>query len=296
MTLKQVFTIWALLVLAITACAPARAAPLSESDRHIYAEAFTAAKRGDWARARHLAGGAHDQLPAQVIRWLQYRQSGSGASFAEITAFLAAHPDWPAQKTLMQRADEAIGTATDSQVLAWFTANPPTLPTARLRLAQIYTNQGRQDDATKLIRQTWIDCDFSTVEEKLMLQRYHDVLRGEDNARRLDRLIWDGQSEQAKRMLRHVGPETAAVGQARLALAAESPGVEGLIARIPQSLQNDPGLLYARMVWRRRNDLDDDAASILEHAPADLGRPNAWASERLILARRLLDDNKTQRA
>ncbi len=296
MKLKQAFTFWALLALAISAIAPARAAPLSEGDRRAYVEAFTAAKRGDWGRARHLAGAAHDQLPAQVVRWLQYRQSGSGASFAEITAFIAAHPDLPAQKLLHTRAEEAIGTATDSQLLAWFTANPPILPTARLRLAQIWANQGRQDDATKLIRQTWVDGDFSAVEEKLMLQRYHDVLRGEDNARRLDRLIWDGQTEQAKRMLRHVGPDTAVLGQARLALAAESPGVEGAIARVPPSLQNDPGLLYARMVWRRHNDLDDDAAGILEHAPADLVRPNLWAAERLILARRLLDDNQTQRA
>jgi len=34
----------------------------------------------------------------------------------------------------------------------------------------------------------------------------------------------------------------------------------------------------------------------LEHAPADLVRPDLWAAERLILARRLLDDNQTQRA
>ncbi len=296
MKLKHLFTFFALLVMAIHAIAAAAAAPLSESDRHIYSEAFAAAKRGDWAQARRLAGNAHDPLPGLAIRWLQYRQSGSDASFAEITAFIAAHPDWPSQKLLRQRAEEAIATATDSQVLTWFNANPPILPTARLRLAQIWMSQGRQADATQLIRKTWIDGDFTAVEEKLMLQRYHDVLRGEDNARRLDRLIWDGQTEEAKRMLRHVGPETAALGQARLALAAMSPGVEGLIARVPASLQRNPGLLFERMRWRRHKDLDDDAADILEHPPADLVRPNAWAAERLILARRLLDDGQTQRA
>jgi soluble lytic murein transglycosylase len=296
MKLKQLFTLVALLVLAIYAIAPACAAPLSESDRRIYGEAFTAAKRGDWARARRVAATAHDQLPAQIIRWLQYRQPASGATFAEITAFIDSHPEWPGPKLLRQRAEEAIGTATDSQLATWFNTHPPVLPTAKLREAQIWMSQGRHDDAIQLIRQTWIDGDFTAIEEKLMLQRYHDVLRGEDNTLRLDRLIWDGQTEQAKRMLRHVGPDTAALGQARLALAAMSPGVEGLIARVPPALQNDPGFLFERMRWRRHNDLDDEAATILEHAPSDLVRPNAWATERLILARRLLDDNQAQRA
>jgi soluble lytic murein transglycosylase len=121
-------------------------------------------------------------------------------------------------------------------------------------------------------------------------------LRGEDNARRLDRLIWDHQTEEAKHMLKHVGQDTAALAQARLGLAAMNPGVERLIAKVPSRLQNDAGLLYERMRWRRHKDLDDDAASILEHPPADLVRAEAWATERLIIARRLLDDGQAARA
>jgi soluble lytic murein transglycosylase len=296
MTLKQVLTLFALFLLAFAGTVPVRAAQLSENDRRIYADALTTAKRGDWPRALHLAAAAKDQVPATFLRWLQVKQAGTGVSFADIAAFIDAHPDWPQQRLLKQRAEESIATATDSQLATWFAAHPPSLPTARLRLAQIWMNSGRQKDAVDLIRQTWIDGDFSAVEEKLMLQRYRDVLRGEDNSKRLDRLIWDGQTEQAKRMLRHVGPETTALGQARLGLAAMSPGVEGLIARVPAHLQKDPGLLFERMRWRRRNELDDDAAAILERAPSDLVRPAAWASERLILARRLLDDDQNQRA
>jgi soluble lytic murein transglycosylase len=296
MKLKEAFTLFAVLLLTVSSIAPARAAQLSDSDRRIYGEAFAAAKRADWTHAQRIAAAGHDPLAATILRWLKDMASGSGASFSEITSFMDAHPDWPAQKQLRQHAEEAVVSATDSQLTAWFITHPPTVPVARLRQAQIWMASGRQDDGLDLIRQTWIEGDFTAVEEKLMLQRYRDVLRGEDNARRLDRLIWDEQNEQAKRMLRHVSADIAALGQARLALAAESAGVEGLIARVPQRLQNDPGLLYERMRWRRRNDLDEDAAAILEHAPAELGRPAAWASERLILARDLLDDDQTQRA
>ena len=295
MIVKRAFAV----VLFVSACwgaTPVHAAALSESDRQIYSTAFAAAKRGDWATAQQLAATARDQIPANVIRWLQYTKANSGASFADIAAFTDAHPDWPNPRLLRQRAEDSIATATDAQLAPWFESHPPLSPTAKLRQAQIWTNAGRQADAATLIRQTWIDANYSAVDEKLMLQRYGDVIRGEDNSKRLDRLIWDGQTEQAKRMLVHVGPDTAALGQARLGLATMAPGAEALIAKVPARLQNDPGLQFERMRWRRHKDLNDDAATILEHPPAELGRPEAWANERLIVARRLLDDNQIERA
>ena len=296
MGLRRASALFVLVVLAWGAGGSVRAAPLTASDRQIYIAAFDAAKRGDWSAAETAAAAAHDRLPAQALAFLDYTRDGSDASFADLTAFIDAHPDWPSQNLLRRRAEEAIATATDAQLAPWFEAHPPVLPAARLRLAQIWMQSGRQADAARLIRQSWIEGDYSAIEEKFMLERYHDVLRGEDNARRLDRLIWDHQTEQAKHMLRHVGPETAALGEARLALAAMEPGVERLIARVPARLQNDPGLQFARLQWRRHKDLDDDAAAILEHPPAELVRPLAWAIERLIIARRLLDDGQAARA
>ena len=286
----------ALVLLAMTAGTPARAAPLSENDLRIYIAAFDAAKRDNWSAALTRAAPARDRLPAEALAFLDYTRAGTDASFGEIAAFVAAHPGWPGQRLLVERAEEAIATATDGQLVMWFQAHPPMLPTAKLRLAQIWMEQGRKSDAQRLIREAWIDGAYSAVEEKFMLERYRDVLRGEDNARRLDRLLWDRQFDEAKHMLKHVGPETAALADARMGLAEMSPGVERLIAKVPARLQNDPGLLFDRMRWRRHKDMDDDAAAVLEHPPADLVRPEAWASERLIIARRLLDDRQVPRA
>jgi soluble lytic murein transglycosylase len=296
MTLERGLRIVAILAVALCSASRAGAAPLSDSDRQIYAGAFAAAKHDDWAGAQRIAAAARDQLPATFLRWLQLMHPTAGASFADITAFADEHQEWPGQKQLRQRAEDALATATDAQAEVWFSQHPPLSPTARLREAGIWTDAGHPDDAARLIRQAWVEGHFSAVEEKLMLERYHDVLRGEDNARRLDQLIWDGQYDEAKHMINHVGPETAALDQARLALAQMRPGIDGLVARVPAQLQNDPGLLFERMRWRRHKDLDDEAADIVEHAPANLPHPDAWSTERLILARRLLDDNQAQRA
>jgi soluble lytic murein transglycosylase len=296
MGLIRIVALPVLAMLAWGAGSQAWAAPLSESDRQIYTEAFAAMKRGDWNAAETLAAPARDRLPAQALAFLDYLRKGSGASFSDISSFLASHPNWPSQKLLQTRAEEAVATASDAQLIPWFQAHPPVLPVAQLRLAQIWMQSGRRADGERLIRQAWINGDYSAIEEKFMLDRYRDVLRGEDNARRLDRLLWDRQTDEAKHMIKHVGPETAALAQARIGLAAMAPGVERLIARVPARMQSDPGLLYERMRWRRHKDLDDDAAGVLEHPPADLVRPEAWASERLIIARRLLDEGQATRA
>ena len=172
-----------LAMLAWGASSQVWAAPLSESDRQIYTAAFDAMKRGDWNAAETLAAPARDRLPAQALSFLDYSRKGSGASFGDISTFLASHPNWPNQKLLQTRAEEAIATATDAQLVPWFQAHPPILPAAQLRLAQIWMQSGRRADAERLIRQAWIQGDYSAIEEKFMLERYRDVLRGEDNAR-----------------------------------------------------------------------------------------------------------------
>jgi soluble lytic murein transglycosylase len=121
-----------------------------------------------------------------------------------------------------------------------------------------------------------------------VLQRYHDVLRDTDHAARLDRLLWDGQVEAARRMMARVDPDHRALGDVRIRLAAREAGAERLLARLPAALQNDPGLLYERLRWRARKERYADAIVMLEHSPYDLVRPLAWAAERQGLARHAL--------
>ncbi len=181
MKLKRAFTLSAALFFAVCGAAPVRAAQLSESDRRIYAEAFTAAKRGDWARAYRLAATAHDPLPGTALHWLQDKQPASGASFAAISSFIDAHPDWPARRCCASGPRKRSRRRPTHSSPSGSTCTRPFCRRHRLRQAQIWMAAGRKDDAVALIRQAWIDGDFTAVEEKLMLQRYRGVLRDEDN-------------------------------------------------------------------------------------------------------------------
>lgn len=266
---------------------PAQAA-LSEHDRQIYRDAFQVARAGDWAAAGQRAEQAHDRLPAKVLWWLNLSRGSSGASFSDFTGFIVANPDWPSQLALRQHAEEAMPGVSDRTLTEWFARSPPVTPAGKLKQADIWIAAGHVEEGRERIREVWVRSDFSSFEEKALLERYHDVLRSSDHVKRLDRLLWDGQVDAARRIMVHVNPDYRVLADARIRLAAMEPGVERLVARVPQQLQNDPGLLFERMRWRARKEHYDDAIAMLEHPPHDLVRPTAWATQRQLLARHAL--------
>jgi soluble lytic murein transglycosylase len=145
----------------------------------------------------------------------------------------------------------------------------------------------------ELVRERWIDGDMNNDEQRAFYAHFSNVLRPEDHAARLDRLLWKEDSAAARRMYPYTGGDGQALGEARLALANLSGNAETLVSRLPQRLQQDPGLLYERLRWRVRNNLDDSADDILLRVPQSLGQnlghPEAWWDQRQIMIRRALE-------
>ncbi|HZL58118.1 MAG TPA: lytic transglycosylase domain-containing protein [Stellaceae bacterium] len=261
---------------------------LTESDRKAYRAAFVAAQKGDMKAAAREAATAHDRLPAEALHWFSLIHAGNGASFAELAQFITAHPDWPNQQALEQRAEEAMSGVSDSTAEDWFSRHPPLTVTGKLREADLWRASGRVKEADELIRDVWVNGDFSAFDETSMLQRYVGVLGIEDNEKRMTRLLWSDQTAASRRMLPLVGTTARGIAEARLALAAMNGDAEAMVARLPQNLQSDLGLLYDRVRWRRRNNMDDGAIDLLAVAPQDPAHAAQWAAERQTMARRAL--------
>jgi soluble lytic murein transglycosylase len=267
---------------------PARAETLAPADMQAMRSALAAAQGGDWSRAYTEAAAITDPLPLKMLRWMDYARPGAAGRFPDLADFIENNPDWPGQRALRKHAEEALAGESDGVAREWLRRYPPIGATGRVREAEILLNAGDLAGGTEALRATWIGADFGPLDEKNFLSRHAAAIRSEDHARRVDRLLWDGQSEAAHRLLPLLPSDSRALAEARLALAAQAANAEVLISRVPAQLRSDTGLIYEQLRLRRKKDMTDAAVQILLTQPGDRVRPAAWWSERQAIARRVL--------
>jgi soluble lytic murein transglycosylase len=269
-------------------CPPVAAQTLSAADMEVMRSALAAAQSGDWSRAYAGAAAITDPLALKMLRWIDYARPGAPGRFPEIAEFIEKNPDWPGQKALRKHVEEALAGESDAVAAAWFKLYPPVSPTGKMREAEIMINAGDLEGGTAVLRATWTAADFGPLDEKNFLAHHAAALRPEDYTQRIDRLLWDGQTEAAHRMLALVPSDFRLLAEARLALAAQAGNAEALVGRVPARLRSDPGLVFEQLRWRRKRDMTDAAVQILLAQPNDLVRPAAWWGERQAVARRVL--------
>lgn len=269
--------------------APSPAADLAKAEIPHAREALKLAQAGKWSAARAQAAKVKSPLFGKIVTWLDLISHDSGDSFEDVAAFLDANPQWPSRHTLARRAEEAMTAATpDEAVLAWFAQRRPLTPDGRSRLAAALYAKGKDAEADALVRESWINDTFGDRQERQFLARHRDRLTPADHWARLDRLLWDDKIEPARRMLPFVSHERRLLAEARITLIQRTGGIDKVIARVPEDLQGDPGLIYDRLRWNRAKGFDMTARQILDPGPPNLGRPEKWYRERAIMARRAL--------
>ena len=279
----------------IVVCGPARA--LSDHDRALYIQAFSDTEADDWESAYGLAAQAEDKRLAEVLYWLDLQDKERHNPYSEILGFMLDHPDWPGLYRMRGLAEEAMPIDLPAaDVITYFNTYPPVETAGIIRYGLALLRTGQEAEADAFVRAAWIEDDFSSTEEADFLKFFKPRLTGDDHLKRLDRLVWEGKTISAQRMLKRVDDGHAALAFARIALRSLEPGVDGAINRVPDALQDDPGLTFDRLRWRRVKGFDDRAVEILAAPPADLVYPDLWAYERLVVARRHLENGDPQTA
>jgi soluble lytic murein transglycosylase len=288
---RRIYLVPALVAVLASLVPAARADLLSADDKAHYRAAFEAYERGALDRAERFALEAKDPLPRKVLRWMALTDGSAGASFAEVTQFIAANPDWPRQVQLARRAEESMTDSTPNEVvLNWFKDREPQGGPGMVRLAEALWQTGKKAQAEALIRRAWTEANLDAKYEQEFLKRYGRFIGPNEHWARLDRLLWDGKTDQAQRMLKRVDAGHQALAQARIQLRAMSKGADGALKKVPPALLDDPGLQYERTRWRRKKNRDDEAVLTFGKPVDELGRAELWWDERAILARRRLSD------
>jgi soluble lytic murein transglycosylase len=272
------------------------AAAQSAREAEALSRALTEMRSGDWDAARASARAA-GPVGADIIEWHRLR-AGRG-TFDEVTTFLARRPDWPGLPYLRENSEGAVPFGDRwEEVLAFFDGNPPQTGSGSTALIGAYIAAGRDSDAEAQAVLAWLSQSLSEADEEVLLARFGRQLAPyhED---RLDMLLWRGARPPAERMYRLVDEDWRALARARLALRADQPGVDTLIAAVPGALADHPGLAFERMQWRARKGRNADAIEMFlgrEGTVAGLGNPEAWAGWRRALVRAAMREGDARTA
>ncbi|MFO1107481.1 MAG: lytic transglycosylase domain-containing protein [Amaricoccus sp.] len=286
----------AALLLVGIALAPGGVRAQSAEQGAALARALGEARSGDWDGATAAAQSA-GTVAAEIVTWLRLRD-GTG-DWPDYTAFLARNPDWPAAASLRRQAETRMPKGLPpAEVIGFFAASPPQTGTGALRLAQAQAAVGHEAAAQQAIARAWTELSLTGAEAEAIQRDWPDVAARLDR-RRLDMLLWRGLTSEAEAMLPSVDADTAALAKARIAVRRDADGTTAMIAALPPRLQQDPGLVYERYLYRLRQGHWEDAEAWMLRASSSaetLGRPEIWMEKRADLAREALSRGDVETA
>ncbi|MGD9509402.1 MAG: lytic transglycosylase domain-containing protein [Geminicoccaceae bacterium] len=261
---------------ALAPCGSSRA----DEDRPRLERLLEAADDGDWAWAAKLARDTGVPALQTYLRWRQLMEASDPPAFETFAAFLRAGTDWPNLGTLQVRAEEAMSSGVPvEERLAFFARRSPRTRQGRILYADALLAAGRAGEAAPVLREAWVRDDFGPDEEGLFLDRFGAALTAEAHSARLDRLLWDRRTDQARRMLPRVRPGERAQAAARLKLQLSDPGVEAALAALPAAARADAGVMFDRLRWRKEHGSEAGVQEILLSPPEQLRRPELWWRE-----------------
>lgn len=280
-----------------------------------YREAFEYLDGKNYQRLINTASRGNDPVLNDVLRLELMSLPNNDYSFRQLADFIATHRGWPRLNGVIMIAEQKIPeSATSKEIIGWFSVHPPITAAGFYRYVEALTASGRADRATAEIKARWLNGDFTASAQAAFLDHFRPLLTADDHRARLDRLLWDNEATAARAMYSLVDVGHKALSEARLALldnpiavaatvsstkkskkskkakGAPPPTKDELVARVPSSLRNDPGLLQALARVHRKDKRDDEANRILLQRHSKLVRPEAWWEDRSVMARRAMEN------
>jgi len=252
--------------------------------------------------ATQLEASITDPVARKLAEWMILRSDNNGAPMERYRAFLAENPTWPSQVFLRRRAEAALwdDKRDDATVLAFFGGEQPTTAKGRFMLARALLARGDRHSAERYVRESWRTDQFGSDMEETALAQFSPLLTSGDYKARMDMLLYEKDgSEAALRSAKRLGPAYVALAKARIAVNNKASNSKALLDAVPRELHSDPGYMFSRIQYLRREDKIAEAGQLMLAAtrePARLFDLDEWWIERRLVARKLLDNNEPRTA
>jgi len=273
----------------------------SAGDVALLKQAIDGIRRGRVTEASGIQRTINDPLAQKLTEWVLLRSDDGNAGFDRLSAFVTSNPSWPNITMLRRRAESALwdDRRSDATIRQFFATSKPITAKGKFALARALMAQGDRPQASALVREAWREDSASREVERIVMDTFGDMLTRADHKARMDRRLYDEDSDAGMRMAQMLGGAELAIARARAAVTDKSSKAKALLDAVPESARHDLGYIFSRAQWLRRNDNNVEAARLMLSAQRNAPPHHdfdEWWVERRVLARKLLDDGEHQLA
>jgi soluble lytic murein transglycosylase len=262
-------------LLARTTQKAAPAGPLRPEDKVAFAQALSAARRGDVAGARAAIAALSSPVARKTATWALVDACADALGFAEVDAARRDLVGFPRPGRRQVAAEKLIETSGKSpqEVVDWFAGQEPQSAEGAMALASAYRSLGRQGDAEGLIRRWWRTRSFEADVQRTMMTRFGAMLNVDDIVARADILLYGPHGPATNAMVDALPPEQQPAARARMALRADARDADALYASLSPSDRQSPGVAFERAAYLRRKGLDAQALALAPLFPREVVTP-----------------------
>lgn len=251
----------------------------------------------DWVNARSAVIQSGNPVLFKMYEWALYRDDLSNLPYDRITSFITRNPTWPDQNKLLATAERNMPyDLPATEVVAWFTAHPPITGGGIDRLLKAGAASGMPVAA--IANAAWPKAYMESNLQANLIRQYPQVISMRANNARLDNLLKNESYTQARALGSVLQRGYPQLIEARIAIREDKRGADDLLYKVPNTLQNNTGLLFERVRTLRKHDNNAGAANLLNKASMldGITFPEDWWKERNILVRRLIEDRNFAKA
>lgn len=227
-------------------------------------------------------------------------------SFSDISRFALDNPFYPTIASIRHNV-EKIAVANDISYQAteqYFKSIPAVEVEAKVyvlkskidALQRSNLSQTARDLERRNIRELtskiWVKENFSHEEERNFLMKYGNQLGELDHINRIDRLLFEGRVDDAKRMMHLVNEDYLALFNAVIEMQNSPKFIDKIYLSVPRKLRNNEGLTFRRILWYKSKDKVDDVIELLLDLPEKSIYPEKWWSLRRLYGREMIKQKK----
>jgi len=274
---------------------------LKDKDFSLARKSFSYIKRRSWKSAIGTANKSSDILLPKIVTWMYLKEENNSATFEDYKKFIDKNKNWPRISRLRYLAEHKIDYKKLSarEVINFFKNEEPTSGYGLMRLGEAYIITGNTTKGIPLIKKGFKTAKLSRNDLRYFSKKYKNLLGSQDFIKRADYMAWESYYWELNRTIRYLPKGYRELYHARFSLMTRSYGVDSAISKVPAQFSNNIGLQFDRMKWRRKRGRYDSALEIINQNSSNpdlLIKPEAWFEQKLIIARKKIDEKKYSEA